>query len=123
MAYDIKKIYKQAISAIEADQDVVFLEDLYQILPCSHQTFKTHFPSESAELATIKELLEVNKTKRKKGLRKKWYDSDTAPLQLALYKLMANPDEIRALSMTHTEHSGTLSHEAVVKIVNAPNGS
>jgi len=39
-------------------------------------------------------------------MRSKWYKSQSAALQLALYKIICTPDERKALSMSAIEHTG-----------------
>ena len=60
MAYDKKKIYKQAIEAIK-DNTIYFIEDVVAFLPISKSTFYDYFPIDSNELNDIRELLEQNK--------------------------------------------------------------
>ena len=48
----------------------------------------------------IKEELEKNRVAIKANLRKKWYDSDNATLQIALMKLISTDDERRKISNT-----------------------
>jgi hypothetical protein len=38
-------------------------------------------------------------------MRSKWYKSTAPALQLALYKLIAMPEEIKALQMNYTDHT------------------
>jgi hypothetical protein len=104
MAYDKDKLFEQAKKAIESNE-LVFIEEIIHSLPCSKQTFYDYFPIDSDELDTLKELLDKNKIDLKKELRGKWQKSDAPALQLSLYKLVANSDEIRALSMQSIDHT------------------
>lgn len=105
MAYDKNKLLEMAIRAINNDPDVVFMQDVVSNMPCSESTFYAHFPVDSDELKYIKEHLEKNKVSIKQRLRSNWKNSESAPLQLALYKLVSTPDEARALSMQHIDHT------------------
>ena len=60
MAYDKKKIYNQAIEAINKN-NLFFIEDVVAFLQISKSTFYDYFPIDSNELNDIKELLEQNK--------------------------------------------------------------
>lgn len=123
MAYDPEQLFEKAIETIKSNSQVVFMEDVIANLPCSKVTFYEHFPAESNELNTLKELLDINKTNLKQGLRYKWENAESAPLQLALYKLVSTPDEARALSMQHIDH--TTKGEAISAspiILSSPKG-
>jgi len=60
MAYKTENLYQQAIKAIE-ENNLFFIEDIVAFIPCSKQTFYDHFPINSDELDTLKELLDENK--------------------------------------------------------------
>jgi len=118
MAYDTDKLFEQAKSAI-IQNELVFIEEIVHFLPCSRQTFYDHFPKDSDKLDTLKELIEKNKVYLKKDLRFKWRLSDAPALQLSLYKLIANSDEIRALSMQSIDHT---SKGESINIITLGNG-
>ena len=101
MQYKTDELLKQALEAIEKHPDIVFIQDVIVELPCCYQTFYTHFPADSNGLDTIKKTLSKNRTKLKKQLRHKWYNNDNPTLQVALYKLIANNDELQRLSVTY----------------------
>jgi hypothetical protein len=96
MAYDRKKLIKQALE-MAAKYKLIFLDDVIALLPCDKTTFYAHNLNESNEL---KEIIEQNKVNMKVGMRKKWYESDSATLQVCLYKLCANEEETRKLNNT-----------------------
>jgi hypothetical protein len=50
------------------------------------------------------ELLETNRVELKVSMRSKWYKSNAPALQMALMKLIANPDELKKLAMNYTEN-------------------
>ena len=58
---------------------------------------------QSDESNELKELLQINKTELKVGLRKKWFSSNNATLQMALMKLICSDEERKMLSMNHTD--------------------
>jgi hypothetical protein len=51
-------------------------------------------------------LLEENKIALKVSMRKKWFDSDNATLQMGLYKLCSNTTEHKLLQQNYTEVTG-----------------
>lgn len=104
MAYDKEKLKKQSIEAIE-QHNLFFIEDIVSYLPCSKATFYDHFPAESDELNDIKELLDVNKVKEKVKIRKQLGKSEKAAELLALYRLIATPEEHKKLNQSYVDHT------------------
>lgn len=102
MAYDKAKIYEQA-KEVTVKNKLFFIEDIVAFLPITKKTFYEYFPLESDESNELKDLLQINKTELKVGLRKKWYISDNATLQMALMKLICSDEERKMLSMNHTD--------------------
>lgn len=100
MAYDRNKIWEQAKQVI-SDHNLFFIDDIVSYLPIATSTFYEWFPAQSEEMEIIKGLLEQNRVKLKVSMRSKWYKSKAPALQLALMKLIATPEELRKLSMTH----------------------
>lgn len=106
MAYDKKKIYEQAEESIKKN-NLFFIEDIVAFLPCSKPTFYDFFPPDSNELNTLKDLLDDNKVKTKSSIRAKLWKSNKASELLALYRLIATPDEHRLLNQTYLETKNT----------------
>lgn len=100
MAYDKEDILEKAKKEI-ISKKLFFVEDVISLLPCSKSTFYQYFPAESDEMDELKEILDKNKVELKVSLRNKWYKSQASALQLALYKLIATPEELKKLSMQH----------------------
>ena len=98
MAYDKIKIFEQAKEAI-IKHKLFFIDDIIAFLPIAKSTFYEWKLEQSDEL---KELLNQNRTELKVSMRSKWYTSNAPALQMALMKLIASPEELRKLSMTHT---------------------
>jgi hypothetical protein len=99
MAYNRKKIIQQAKEAIEKHK-LFFIDDVVAFLPIARSTFYTWDLDKSDEL---KDLLDKNRVEVKSSLRSKWYKSNAPALQLALYKLIASPDEHKALQMNYQD--------------------
>ncbi|MBL0304331.1 MAG: hypothetical protein IPQ23_22015 [Cytophagaceae bacterium] len=100
--YDRNKIYEQA-KEVTVKNKLFFIEDIVAFLPISKKTFYEFFPLESDESNNLKELLETNRTELKVSMRSKWYKSNSPALQMALMKLIANPEELKKLSMNYTD--------------------
>jgi hypothetical protein len=101
MAYDRNKVFEQAKEVI-VKHKLFFVDDIVAFLPCSKQTFYDFYPVNSDKLDELKGLLEENRVTLKVSMRSKWYTSNAPALQMALMKLIATPEELRKLSMTHT---------------------
>lgn len=104
MAYDKTKLYEQAKEAIEKN-NLFFIEDIVAFIPCSKQTFYDYFPVDSDEMDTLKEMLEQNKIKTKSGIRAKLWKSEKAAELLALYRLIATPEEHQKLNQSYIDHT------------------
>lgn len=104
MAYNKQQIYEQAIKAID-DHNLFFIEDVVAFLPITRKTYYEYFPLESDESNNLKEKLEINKIKTKSAIRAKLYKSAKAAELLALYRLLATPDEHRKLNQSYIDHT------------------
>lgn len=102
MAYDRVKIFEQAKEVIVKNK-LFFIEDIVAFLPCDKTTFYRFFEVNCNEYNELKDLLETNRTELKVSMRSKWYKSNAPALQMALMKLIANPEELRKLSMTYQD--------------------
>jgi len=102
MAYDKKKLEQQALAVVE-EHKLMFVTDIPSYLPCSTSTF---YALELEKSESIKELLDANRVRIKNGLRAKWYKSENATVQIALYKLIGTDDEVHRLNGTRQEISG-----------------
>jgi hypothetical protein len=76
----------------------LFISDVAAFLPVSRTTFYEHDLNKSDK---IKQAINYNKVKTKHSMRAKWYKSENATLQVALYKLLANEDELQRLTMNN----------------------
>lgn len=102
MAYDKEEIYNQALE-ISEDLYIFHVQDVIDKLPISKPTFYDYFKVGSNEFNAIKKNLENNIITRKQELREKMFLSSSAADTIALYKLIANDDERKALSTNWTE--------------------
>jgi len=107
MKYEENDIFRKSIKAVE-NNNLYFIDEIIAYLPCGKTTFYTLFPADSDKMNAIKETLDVNRVNTKVGMRKKWYDSDNATLQVALMKLISSEEEAHRLNGTkqEIEHKG-----------------
>ena len=83
-----------------SDYKLLFVNDLIALLPFSKSTFYVYGLDKSD---AIKDAIESNRTMIKQKLRAKWYESTTPTLQIALYKILATPEERKAMSSSSKE--------------------
>jgi hypothetical protein len=99
MAYNTNELHEMSIDAIKKHK-LIFVGDVMAYLPCVKQTFYDHKLDESDD---IKTLLFKNRVDMKIQMRKKWYESDNATLQIGLMKLIADDSEAHRLNGTRRE--------------------
>lgn len=104
MAYDKTKLYDQAKEAIEKN-NLFFIEDIVAFIPCGRSWFYENFKDGTDEMDTLKEMLEQNKIKTKSGIRAKLWKSEKAAELLALYRLIATPEEHQKLNQSYIDHT------------------
>lgn len=104
---DKNKLKAKAIEVIVKNK-LIFIEDVCAMCGVSKNWFYQHFTIDSDDYYELSKLLEANKINLKVALRKKWFDSDNATTQLALYRLCATSDEHRKLNQAYIDHSGTI---------------
>ena len=108
MAYNKAKIYNEALE-LSKKMGFFFVQDIIDYLTIGKTTFYTFFPDDSDELNTLKENLYKNRITQKIHLRKRLSEGSGSEL-IALYKLIGNDDERKALSTNWNEnkHTGNL---------------
>jgi len=111
--YKTSDLKKQALEAIQKHR-LFFIQDVVAYLPCARSTFYEHFPDESDYRKELNEAPNKNCIEVKASMRSKWYKSESAALQLALYKLICTPEERRALSMQHQEISAEVTTRQLI---------
>jgi len=107
MAYKTEELEKKAVAAIEKHR-LIFIEEVVSFLPCSKSTF---YAKKLDESDAIKNAILAVKIGGKSNLRQKWEESDSAPLNIALYKLYATEEELQKLT--------TSNNKTEIKKVNA----
>ena len=96
---EYKKLVNDCLSLI-SDYKLLFINDLIALLPFSKSTFYVYGLDKSD---AIKDAIESNRTVIKQKLRAKWYESTTPTLQIALYKILATPEERKAMRSSSKE--------------------
>lgn len=104
MGYNTEILKEKAIKAIK-EHNLIFVEDICAMIGIAKSTFYEHFTIGSDDSNYLNNLLEENKIALKVGLRKKWFDSDNATTQMALYKLCSTPEEHKKLQQNYTDHT------------------
>lgn len=102
MAYSRKRLYEQSMQVIE-ERNLFFIEDLVAFLPCDRATFYRKFPQGCDECDSIKRALETNKVRTKSAIRHRLFNMDNPTAQIALYRMIATPEERDAISTTKTD--------------------
>jgi len=114
MAYDKEELFKEVIEAIRENKLKHFNYIQGYVEPCTDTLYEM-FPLKSVESDTIKRELGLNKITSKTKMRNKWEDSDNPTLQIAAFKLIADEEELQALSTNwqKNEHSGEINLPAI----------
>ena len=110
MPYDTKVLKEKAIEVIKKNK-LIFIEDIAAMLGINKTTLYNHFPIDTDDFNELTTLLNENKISLKVSLRKKWFDSDNATTQMALYKLCSTPEEHKMLQQNYTDV--TSNNEAI----------
>jgi len=105
MPHDKVKIYNEALE-LSKKMGFFFVQDLIDYLTIGKTTFYTFFPEESDELNTLKENLFKNRINQKVHLRERLSEGNGSEL-IALYKLIGNDEERKALSTNWNENNNS----------------
>lgn len=105
MAYKTEDLKKKAIEAIKKNKMIFFIEDVSTFIAINKSTFYAHFPTESDDYKELLELLGDNRTEMKAKIRHKLAQGDRAAELLALYRLIATPEERQSLNQSYIDHS------------------
>ena len=110
--YDYDDLHALALKQIEEYQ-LLTITDLIDMLPIARSTFYDKKLDKSND---IKKAFEVNRIGIKSQLRRQWLEPTAKPLvQIALYKLAANQDELQRLTSSRHELTGKDGKDLVEK--------
>jgi len=98
--YNTEQLKKDSLEAIIKNQ-LVFFDEICAFLTCSKRTMYDHGLHKMQEL---KDALDNNRLQLKQSMRKKWYKSDNATLQISAYKLLANQEELDRLTVAKNQN-------------------
>lgn len=101
MAYTKQYIIDKSLEAIEKYK-IIFVSEIFAFVPFGKDVF---YQKKVDKNDKLKSAIEQNRISVKKGLQKKWYDSDNATTQIALYKLTGTEDERDILNTQKIDHS------------------
>lgn len=104
MAYNTEILKEKAIEVIKKNK-LIFIEDICAMIGIAKSTYYDHFPENSNDSNELNSLLNENKISLKVALRKKWFASDNATTQMALYKLCSTDVEHKKLQQNYTDHT------------------
>ena len=89
----------QAITAVK-EYNLLFINEIFAYVPYSRAQFYNLQLDKDEE---VRDELNKNKIQTKQALRGRWYKSDNATTQIALYKLIAEEEELRRLTNVNIE--------------------
>lgn len=112
--YDTKKLKKRILETIRKEK-LIFFEDVYAGNCLSSATFYVHFPKGLKDYDDIDKALRLNKLSIKRGLRKKWYQSDAPQTQIMLYRLTSTEKELDKMVNSRLNVSGEINHVHTLK--------
>lgn len=102
---DLKKLEEKALKILEKKKDIYFFNDLATELGYARQyLYDIGFSPDKNDI--IKAALDENKKNVKRGLRNKWYNNNNPTVQIALYRLLADEEELNRLNNTKLEVTG-----------------
>ena len=113
MAYNTEDLFNQAIETIQKKKPHS-INMLIALMGISRDTFYIHFPTGSDKHKSIQQELNTTKGQIKAVMFKKWFDSDNPTLQIAYAKLLADEDELKALTNQH--NSFDIPEDTEIKI-------
>ena len=102
MLYNTEILKAKAIEAIKKNR-LIFVEDICAMIGISKPTFYDRFKVDTDDFNELRDLLEENKINLKVSMRKKWFDTDNATLQMALYKLCSTDVEHKKLQQNYSD--------------------
>src|SRR5690554_5471210 len=96
--------FEKAKKAI-VEHKLIFIEDIVAMIAIAKSTFYDYFPPNSNESNELRQMLDENRINTKVKMRAKWEDSESAALQMGLYKLLSTEEELKRLAMVYNDHT------------------
>lgn len=114
---DKKKIYEQAKSVIESDDNILFLDDVVAELPISKPTFYSWWPKGSDKYNELQALINTNRVKVKRYIRLKLRISGKAAELLSLYRMICTEDERRAINQNYIDVKANVDNKIEIGFI------
>lgn len=97
---DDKKVIEEILIVIE-NENLFDVDSIFAYYKgCGKTAFYAHKLNESN---AIKDALQNNRTTTKQDLKRKWFESENPTVQIALFKLIATPEERKNLSQNYND--------------------
>ena len=96
------KEYELELLNVIQDNKIAFLDHAFAFTSFSRSTA---YNNGLDKLDSIKDALRKNRVKAKTYMLNKWIESDNATLQLAAYRLCADPEEHQKLNQQYIDHT------------------
>lgn len=104
------------VAVIQKNRLMVFISDVYAYYGISDKTLANALGGvDSENYKAMVFALEQNKTCTKRDLRKKWFEGNNPTTDIALYRLLATPEERRAID-TYKGWNGESKKDEVIKL-------
>lgn len=100
---EFDKLVDQCLDIIEQNH-ILFISDLIAFVPFSRATFYNYGLD---KLDILKDAINTQRIFVKQALRSKWFKSNCATRQIALYKLISTPEEREILNNKSADETGT----------------
>ena len=114
---DKRKIYEQAKSVIEGDDNILFLDDVVAELPISKPTFYSWWPKGSDKYNELLALINTNRVKVKRYIRLKLRISGKAAELLSLYRMICTEDERRAINQNYIDVKANVDNKIEIGFI------
>lgn len=109
-----EELFERLKKAAALDSNIVFEKDAAIAMGIGISTYYAKFNEDDRK--QIDEILEENRTKLKRTIRKKLSDSATPAALIALYKLIGTQEERIALNTTAIEQTDKKEHEEKITL-------
>lgn len=107
---------EKTLEIIRANNSIVFIADLCLALDCSTECLRNYFPKDSEADVQIMAAISANRTAVKARLRKKWFEGNNPTTDIALYKLLATPEERAALDNSAKIEQRIESKDTIIQL-------
>lgn len=114
METNTEKLFKEAMEALEKDDNLLFIDDVVAACGVCRATFYKYIAKDSEEYAKIWEAITENRIKVKQYIRLKLRISGKAAELLSLYRMICTDEERRAINQQYVEMSS--NGENAIKI-------